>query len=287
VTPHSSTFRWLAAVVVALAAVLGAFGYLRLHEQPRFVYMVRPLSDADYAALAAKPGWREQRLTVATGVELRGLRREPARPGGPWILYFSGNSPRMLSESQQILDGLCAEQGWGGVIWAYRGYDSSAGAPDPAALTADGFTAYLQLLSEEKIQPSAVNVVGFSLGTSIAAAVAAQAHQQPPATLTLLAPMTVLYMGQRTQLRLDHYETSKWLERIASPTLVVHGAHDTTLKVEYARAVATALGSRARLLEMPDLGHPDLPMSQTVQAAVRAFISEHRAEGTTAKPAAP
>jgi pimeloyl-ACP methyl ester carboxylesterase len=250
------------------------------------VYMVRPLAAADYAAMAAKPGWREQRLTVTSGVELRGLRREPARPGGPWILFFSGNSPRMLRESQQILDGLCAEEGWGGVVWAYRGFDSSAGTPDPAALTADGVAAYMQLLTEEKIRPSAVNVVGFSLGTSIAAAVAAQAHQQPPATLTLLAPMTVLYMGERTQLRLDRYETSKWLEQIASPTLVVHGVQDTTLKVEYAQAVVAALGSRAKLLEMPDLGHSDLPMSPQVQAAVRAFISQHRVD-VTPKPASP
>jgi pimeloyl-ACP methyl ester carboxylesterase len=273
-------------VVVVLAAAFGTFGYMRAHERPRFLYEARALSDSDYGAMAAKPGWRQQRLTVAAGVELRGLRRAPLTPGGPWILFFSGNSAHMLGESQQLLDALCAERGWGGIVWAYRGFDSSGGSPDPAALTADGFTAYSSLLTAEKIQPSAVHVVGFSLGTSIAAAVAAHAYQQPPATLILLAPMTVLYMGDRTQLRLHRYETSKWLERIASPTLVVHGARDTTLEVGYGRTVAAALGARAKLLEVPELGHQDLLMSQAVQVAVRAFISQHTV-GTTAAPAEP
>ena len=268
---------------IALACALGTVAYLRLHEQPRFPYLAHTLSDTDYAAMAAKPGWRPQRLTVAAGVELRGLRRDPATAGGPWILFFAGNDQRMLSQSQLILDGLCAERGWGGSVWAYRGFDSSGGTPDPAALTADGIAEYLALLTEERIQPSAVHLVGFSLGTSIAAAVAAQAHKEPPATLTLLAPMTVLYMGGRTQLRLHRYETSKWLARIASPTLVLHGTRDTVLNVENGRTVAQTLESRATFLELPELGHLDLPTSQAAQAAVRAFISQHAVRSHSAQ----
>jgi uncharacterized protein len=283
-TRHVMIFGALAAVV--LAGALGTLGYLRLHEQPRFPYVGRPLSDADFGAMATKSGWRQQRLTVAAGIELRGLRREPAKPGGQWVLFFGGNSTRMLSDGQRMLDALCDERGWGGMVWAYRGFDSSGGRPDPAALTADGFTEYSNLLAAEKAQPSAVHLVGFSLGTSIAAAVAAMAHDEPPATLTLLAPMTVLYMGDPAQLRLHRYETSKWLERIASPTLVVHGTQDTVLKVENGRVVAEALGSRAMLQEMPELGHLDLIRSRAVQAAVRDFINRHTV-GSAADSTAP
>jgi len=262
---------------VALAGALGTLGYLRLHEQPRFPYVAHPQTDADFAALAAKPGWRRQHLSVAPGIELRGLRRQPAAPGGPWILFFGGNSARMLGDGQEALDAWCAEQGWGAIEWAYRGFDSSGGSPDPAALIADGVRAYRQLLTAENIAPSAVHVVGFSLGTSIAAAVAAQAHGHPPATLTLLAPMTVLYMGERTQVRLHRYETLKWLQDIANPTLVVHGAQDRILRVENGRTVATLLGSRATLLEPAGLGHEELPTSRAVQSALQAFVSQHAA----------
>jgi len=263
--------------VLVLAGALAIAGYLRWQERPRFAYIAHPLSDADYSALAARPGWHAQRLIVAAGVELRGLRREPLRPGGPWILFFGGNSQRLLNESQQMLEALCVPRGWGGIVWAYRGYDSSGGGPDPAALTQDGYAAYLNLLSTQKIPPSAVHLVGFSLGTSIAAAVAARAHEAPPASLTLLAPMTVLYMGERAQLRLHRYETMKWLDRIASPTLVVHGTRDATLNVENGRSVAESLGSRAQLLELPELGHKDIMESGAVQDAVRSFIGQHLA----------
>lgn len=283
-TVRSTILSWIA--VAALAGVLGTLGYRRLHEQPRFPYRAHALSAADYGAMAAAPGWREQRLSVGPGVELRGLRREPLAPGGPWVLFFGGNSPHLLRDGQQILDALCAERGWGAMVWAYRGFDSSGGTPDPALLIADGFAEYSKLLTEEKVRPSAVHIVGFSLGTGIAAAIAARARQEPPATLTLLAPMTVLYMGEPSRLRLHRYETSKWLAGIVSPTLVVHGTHDTTLKVENGRAVAQALGSRGTLLEPPELGHEDLPRSQAVQAAVRDFVSQHMV-GRIMTPAKP
>ena len=272
-------------VATVLVGTLGTIAYDRLHQHPRFPYMGGPLSDPDFSAMAAKPGWRGLHLRVADGVELRGLLREPATPAGPWILFFNGDSANTLRIGQRLLDALCTERGWGGVVWTYRGFDSSGGTPNPAALEADAIKVYSDLLIEQKIQPNQVHLVGFSLGTSIAAAVAAQAHQMPPATLTLLAPMTVVYLGERTQVRLHRYETLKWLDGIASPTLVVHGTSDTTLKVEYGRAVAKSLGSRATLLEMPGLGHEELLVSPVVQAAIRAFIANHPAG--SAQAAAP
>lgn len=271
---HIRLLGGIAAAV--LGGALGTFGYWRSRLRQRFSYSVHPLSDADYDAMATKPRWRAQRLGVARGVELRGLLREPATPAGPWVMFFGGNSPHLLSEGQEMLDALCA-RGWGGVVWAYRGFDSGGGRPAPAALEDDGFKTYVHLLAEQEIQPNAVHLVGFSLGTSIAAAVAARAHQRPPASLTLLAPMTKVYVGERTQLRLHRYETSKWLQRIACPALVLHGTRDTSLTIENGRAVAEALGARARLLELTDLGHSELPTSAAAQDAMRAFISQHTA----------
>jgi len=265
----------IAALVLIVA--FGTFGFLRLRMLPRFPYAAQPLSDTDYLAMASKPGWRAQRLSVAPGIELRGLLREPATSAGPWVLFFNGNSPHMLNEGQQMLDVLCAEHGWGGVVWAYRGFDSSNGTPDSGVLEDDAFKTYSALLTEQKIHATAVHLIGFSLGTDLAAAVAANASQEPPASLTLLAPMTKLYLGERTQLRLHRYETTKWLAGIASPTLVIHGARDATLNVENGRAVARALSSRATFLELPELGHYELPMFPAAQDAMRAFIIQHAA----------
>src|SRR6185369_16969911 len=233
------------------------------------------LSAADYAALAAKPGWQAQQIKVAPGIELRGLVREPAAPAGPWVMFFSGYSPNVLRDGQQFLDALCAERGWGGIVLAYRGYDSSGGTPDSKTLIDDGFKAYRALLADRKVPSRAVHLVGFSMGTSMAAGVAAQASAQPPGSLTLLAPMTLLYHGDRLQLRLHRYETLKWLPQIANPVLVIHGVKDTTLPVGNGRIVAEALGSRATLLELPDVGHLELPQTPAALDAIRGFIVAH------------
>jgi pimeloyl-ACP methyl ester carboxylesterase len=268
---------WLA--LVALVGAIGTLGFLRLRMQPRCPYMGRALSESDYLAMAAKPGWRARQFSVAPGVELRGLLRQPATPDVPWVVYFSGNSADLLRESQQILDALCAGPGWGVAVWAYRGFDSSRGTPDPATLERDCFKAYLELLTEQKVRPNAVHLVGYSLGTCMAAAVAARAYRDPPASLTLLAPMTRLYMGERTQLWLHRYDTSKWLAGIACPTLVIHGTADDTLAIDEARNLARILGPRARLLELPGIGHGELPMSAAAQDATRAFITQHASTG--------
>jgi pimeloyl-ACP methyl ester carboxylesterase len=266
---------WFAAAAATLA--LCALVFLRARMRPRFSYAGRSLSDSDYQELASKQGWRAHLLEVAPGVELRGLLREPATPAGPWILFFGGNSAQLLREGQEALEVLCAGPGWGAALWAYRGFDSSGGTPGPAALVDDGFKAWSALLAERKLEPGTVHLAGFSLGTCIASAVAARALRNPPASLTLLAPMTRLFVGERTQLLLHRYETLEWLAGITSPVLVIHGARDAALNVENGRAVAKALGSRATLLEPPELGHHDLLMSSAAQNAMRAFIGQHAA----------
>jgi pimeloyl-ACP methyl ester carboxylesterase len=261
--------------VLAVFAAAGVFMVLRLRMQPRFPYMAGALPEAEYLAMAARPGWHGERLKVTGDVELPGLVREPSTPGAPVVLFFSGNSSHLLAEGQQMLEALCAPQGWGGVVWAYRGYDSSAGRPSPEVLADDGFKAYVDLVRRQGVHPGSVHVVGFSLGTSIASAVAARAAANPPASLTLLAPMTSLYLGGKARLRLHRYETLRWLPAIQSPTLVVHGRRDATLGVKNGREVARILGSRSTFIEVPDAGHYELPLSQAAQDAMRTFIREH------------
>ena len=57
---------------------------------------------------------------------------------------------------------------------------------------------------------------------------------------------------------------------------------DVTLPVENGRAVAHAMGSRATLLELPELGHHDVLVAPAVQEAVRVFISQHTAGSQSA-----
>ena len=280
----------IAIGVLALALLAGAAAllYVRARMTPRFPYFAQSLDSADYARLAAQPGWTPVALDVDGGATLRGLLREPTSAAAPWLVFFNGNSNNLLREGQQLLDALCAEHGWGGVVWAYRGFDSSGGEPGPAVLVEDGVRSYRQLLEDRHLSPADVHLVGFSLGTTIASAVAARERDRPPASLVLMAPAGRLYMGDKLQLRLDHYETLRWLHSIASPVLVLHGRDDATLPIDNARRVAQALGPRATLLELPGRGHLDLLQATDAHEAIRAFVTARiNGRGTSPSPAEP
>ncbi len=268
--------KWvLLAVTVAVAALGSAVGLLRGKKVLRFPYLGQDSTESAYQKLAHEPGWQARSVDVGDGVVLRGLARPPGQPGGPWVVFFNGNSSTMLSEGQRFLSALCEDARWGAAVFAYRGYDGSPGKPNPDALADDAWKIYQSLLKTEKLEPARLHVVGFSLGTSLVAALGAKAHGEPPASLTLLAPMSELDLGKRLDPFLHRYETLKHLGQIKSPTLVVHGAKDQTLPVEQGRLVAERLGSRARYVELAELGHFDMLSSPVVFSTVRAFVTEH------------
>jgi uncharacterized protein len=278
-----------AAVLVSGAISTAAL--LRPRPIPRFAYIGQALAPRDYETLAARVGWRGRTrvIRIASGaprgpgaigaaadeIVLRGLERPPSIASAPWILFFDGNTAHPLENGQRVLDALAGDRGWGAVLWAYRGYDGSGGAPTPEDLLSDGWAEYKGLLNDEALDPSRVHLIGFSLGTSIAAAVAARAHGAAPASVTLLAPMSELEMISRVGHTLHRYETLKYLADMDAPTLIVHGALDKTLPTAGGRQVALRLGPRARYVELPDCGHLDLLSSPATLEAVRSFLVEN------------
>jgi pimeloyl-ACP methyl ester carboxylesterase len=268
------------AAILAAVALTAAVIYLRAvlagaRKVPRFVYVGQPLAQADYAALGTKLGWRRRSLDAGGGIVLRGLERPASDPASPWILFFEGNSANSLADAQRFLDALLDGNDWGAATWAYRGYDGSGGKPDPTVLMSDGWQEYQRLLIEEAIDCSHVHLVGFSLGTSVVAAIAARAGPRAPASVTLLAPMTELDMVTGRLSRAHRYETLKYLDAIEGPVLILHGGRDTTLAVEGGRLLAGRLGARAGYVERPELGHLDLREAPEVLNAVRTFIASH------------
>ena len=267
-----------AITAVSLGLSRRVFGRKRL----RFPYLNSPLPTPEYAALAATPGWSATQVVVAPGISLNGLIRRPRAVDAPWVLFYQGNDAHLLRVGQAFLAGLAADRDWGLAIFAYRGYDSSAGAPHIADLAADAAEIIAQLCSAEHVERSRVHVVGFSIGGCLAVrAMAAVARLQPkPASLTLLAPINDIVMVPRSFFeRLDpgdDFQTEPFLDAIPAPVLVVQGtADEALLGPEQGRAIAAKLGARAHYVELPGVGHIALLSSETVFTTVREFISEH------------
>jgi len=259
-------------VGIVVAVAVGAAILVRRSRQAlRFPYLAAALTEERYRALSARPGWQAHALDVGEQLVLRGLVRAPKKADAPWLLFFTGNSATSLEDGQRCLAGLSEPDDFGAAVFAYRGYDGNPGKPSPEALQSDALRAYAEVAN--KLGGKQIHVVGFSLGSTLAAFVAAHASQPKPASLTLLAPTTELDMGKKTDLFLHRYETLKYLPEISSKTLVVHGTKDATLPVDGARTIAKQLGERVQFVEPADFGHFDLCEAPAVADIVRRFVA--------------
>lgn len=253
-------------VAVLGVALLASPLVVRVVNRPkaRFPYDLRPMTAAEYEELASKPGWQKSSAPVAPGVALNGLVRRPKAPHAPWILFFPGNDATQLKTAQKFLDKVLEGRDWGAAVYAYRGYDSSPGAPDREAYRADA-TALLDGLRErEKLDPKQVHIVAFSLGGWLASAAAQTAARagKPVASLNLLAAVQYIEMVHRGWAAGyafgDVYATEPLLDDVPAPILVMIGANDEALGVEQGRKLAAKVGARGRYVELPNAGHVNL-----------------------------
>ena len=249
---------------------------------PRFPYAATPLSDGDYAALAARPSWAKSSIDVVPGVSLNGLVRRPKTEGASWILFFPGNDPSQLTVGQEFLERLAGARNVGLAVYADRGFDSSGGIPSDGALREDGYRILTGFVAAERVDPARLHVVAFSMGTYVALAGVgrAAAEGRKVATLSLLAPVERMEMVHSLLVaRLfmgDIFDSTPLLDAIPGPVLIVHGANDQTLNVSQGRNIAAKLGKRATFRELPGVGHLDIERNETALEAVREMIDRSR-----------
>lgn len=132
------------------------------------------------------PGAEPLRIAAASGERLHGVHIPPARPGAQRLLLlgFAGNGWNAEAAATFL-----AEQAPEAnvVIFHYRGYAPSEGSPSAEALLAD---APLVLdFARARLRPARTVAVGFSIGTGVAASLAAR---RPLDGLILVTPFDSL-----------------------------------------------------------------------------------------------
>jgi pimeloyl-ACP methyl ester carboxylesterase len=279
-------FRWGVGLLgVALLAALVPPVYERFfgRQRLRFTYFTGQLADGKYRELAAKPGWAASKIDVEPEITLRGLVRRPPEPGAPWVIYYSGNDANMLETGQRFLTRLGGDRNWGLAVYAYRGFDSSGGEAQQAAIAQDAPLIVARLCEAERVPRERVHLVGFSIGGHFAvhAARGAAFSGQPVATLSLLASVDDIVMVPPSAWAKfssgDDYQTRPLLATLPAPVLVVQGTSDEALGgPAQGRAIARALGDRAKYQELEGVGHAALLENEAALSLVRDLIEHPR-----------
>jgi uncharacterized protein len=221
---------------------------------------------------AGFPQAEEHLLTTADGEKVI-VWHVPARPRHPIVLYFHGNGDHLAGFFGRFRDVI--SDGTGVVALSYRGYAGSRGQPSERGLLLDAEAAYAfaaALTSADRIV-----VWGFSLGTGVAVAVAAE---HPVGKLILEAPYTSIADVAAAMMRLapvrllirDPFRSDALIGRVTAPLLIMHGARDRTIPIRFGERLFALAHEPKQFVRFPEGGHANLDDYGAIETA-RQFIN--------------
>jgi fermentation-respiration switch protein FrsA (DUF1100 family) len=220
---------------------------------------------------AGFPQAEEHVLTTADGEKVI-VWHVPAKPGHSVVLYFHGNGDYLAGFFGRFRDVI--SDGTGIVALSYRGYAGSSGQPSEAGVLRDAAAAYA--FTAARYSADSIVVWGFSLGTGVAVALAAE---HPIGKLILEAPYTSIadvaaaafrFMPVRWLIR-DSFNSDTRIGRVTAPLLVMHGVRDPTIPLRFGEQLFAAAHEPKQFVRFPEGGHNDLDSYGAIETA-RRFI---------------
>lgn len=259
------------AVLVFLAALALAGVQLWI---PLFVYRPSPLANLDPARLGLSHV-AVMRVRYPAGDSITGWWSPPRAPDSPVVMIVHGRSANIAARAP-VMRRLAAD-GFGVLLFDYRGYGASTGRSSEQALAEDTLTAY-RWLRAKGIDAPRIVVVGQSLGDSPAANLAAR---QPVGALILLSPYTDLpdVLGDRLAwlpVRLlpwtrNRFDVGRSLVRFEGPVLLVASKADGLVPIENAEKLRAG-SPHARWLDVSPLRHDGMLASITADGRLALAI---------------
>ncbi len=254
----------VAAALIYLALIAGLYTFQRRLIYPGW-WRGGHQVDVDLT------GYRDIAVTTADGLKGR-LLYHPPQPGKPVILFFHGNGDNVRGSAVSVE--ALVKAGYGAVLPEYRGYDGTAGTPDEQGLYNDARAAMTWMRSQG-IAPERTVVIGYSLGTGVAAQAALELK---PRALVLVAPYASI--AHVTTARMpwvpdflvsERFDTASKIARIACPILLIHGTDDGTIPAENS-AILKSLRPDADRVLFPGVGH-EVVFTEPAQQRIAAWLA--------------
>lgn len=193
---------------------------------------------------------------------------------GPVVVHFHGNGEQ-VGYLGWLADAW-AERGVSFVAVEYPGYPGTTGGPSEDGLVEAGAAA-LEQLTKLGIERSRIVLVGQSVGTGVAVALAAKGWGT---RLVLLSPYTSLpevaakafsFVPVRLLMR-DRFDSASRAGQVKIPTLIVHGTRDEVIPFELGERLSKAI-SGAKFVSVEGAGHNDLWDRDATSQAIFEFVS--------------
>jgi len=181
------------------------------------------------------------------------------------LIAFHGNADLAVWQLPWAAE-VARRTGWAVLCAEYRGYAGLSGTPSYEGSKLDARAAYAYVRDTLGVDPSRVAIFGHSLGSAIAAELAADVR---PAALLLQSPFTSARAMARIVVAPPvaalwrvisrvHYDTESCVRTLEAPVHVAHGDRDFIIPVRMGRAVHAAARVPGRLFIARGAGHNDV-----------------------------
>jgi uncharacterized protein len=272
---------WRVARLVLIAYFVVVLGMMLLERT--LVYPAPPLETGDWKAahLPHEDVW----FTSTDGTKLHGwfFPRPSAKRA---ILYCHGNGEDVAAVGELATE-LGARLHAAVFVFDYRGYGYSQGQPDEPGCIADGNAAQHWLADRLKIRSNDVILMGRSLGSAVAVALAAENGarvlilQNAFSRMTDVAALHYPWLPIRLVMT-NRYDNLAAIRKFDGPLLQSHGTNDELIPLRNAQELFIAAPStRKKWTEHPNLGHNSrLPASYLAVVAAFLEASEESSSAT-------
>jgi fermentation-respiration switch protein FrsA (DUF1100 family) len=162
----------------------------------------------------------------------------------------------------------------------YRGYGRSAGKPSEAGLYRDASTAYDYLVNVKRIDPKTIISFGQSLGTAVAAQLAAQRQvgavilEAPFPSAARLAKLIFRFLPGLSLLVRGQFDTQARVREIRAPIFIVHCRQDPVLPFTLGQEVYEASNPPKTFLQINGRCHEEASIitPEKYRAALQTFL---------------
>lgn len=249
----------LSYIAIGLIVLYAGLLLMLWQFQERIVF--QPPVGRDTSPVAA----RQVHYRAADGTQLFAFLVGEFTPQGTVVLAFHGNA----EVSRWLVPWatrLAHETGACVALAEYRGYDGVPGAPSYTSSAHDARAALAFLVESLKVAPANVVLFGHSLGSAIAAELAATFR---PRALVLQSPFSsaramasrMIVPGLRSFFRFIsrvHFDTIARVRATTAPVWVAHGDRDLVVPARMGRQVFAAAANPGEILLVPGAGHNDI-----------------------------
>ena len=198
-----------------------------------------------------------------------------AKRGKPYVLVLHGNAGNIEDRAHKFR--FLADQGHSVMLISYRGYGGNPGRPSERDIISDSALALEWLLKKENISSKETVLLGESLGSGAAIALAAKYPVRGLIFDTVYS--SIADVGQSVYpfipvrwLLKDTWDSMSRIQKARAPSLFIHSKHDTVIPFRFAKKLFDAAGPPKQPLWLERSDHNDNLSHESVRQAILDFL---------------